>query len=166
ANVIYLPTYRRIEKDYFSIYGDIDKRVANYIINLFPEIDDKIYNEKLLDKNNFSETEEDLNKLFSNIINSRNTEKWIKSKSNNEKLEMIEFGMTDVSFKIKEFYDEKKDGKVQVINQFVDLINKYLNSQKLILFDEELCELYVENKSVKEKLNLNDLSSGEKQLIS
>ena len=111
VSVIYLPTYRRIEKDYFSIYGDIDKRVANYIVTLFPEIGDKIIYEKENNRNSFSETEEDLNKIFSNIINFRNSENWLKSKSSNEKLEMIEFGMYDVNFKIKEFYSNDNNDR-------------------------------------------------------
>ena len=166
VSVIYLPTYRRIEKDYFSIYGDIDKRVANYIVTLFPEIGDKIIYEKENNRNSFSETEEDLNKIFSNIINFRNSENWLKSKSSNEKLEMIEFGMNDVNFKIKEFYSNDNNDRISIINQFIDLINKYLSDEKSLYFDEQYCELIIINNIKKISFNLNDLSSGEKQLIS
>jgi ABC-type transport system involved in cytochrome c biogenesis ATPase subunit len=166
VSVIYLPTYRRIEKDYFSIYGDIDKRVANYIVTLFPEIADRIINEKEKNRNSFSETEEDLNKIFSNIISFRNSENWLKSKSSNEKLEMIEFGMNDVNFKIKEFYSNNNNDRTSIINQFIALINKYLNDEKSLYFDEKYCELIIINKIKKTSFSLNDLSSGEKQLIS
>lgn len=166
VSVIYLPTYRRIEKDYFSIYGDIDKRVANYIVTLFPEIADRIINEKEKNRNSFSETEEDLNKIFSNIISFRNSENWLKSKSSNEKLEMIEFGMNDVNFKIKEFYSNNNYDRASIINQFTALINKYLNDEKSLYFDEKYCELIILNEIEKTSFSLNDLSSGEKQLIS
>ncbi len=164
SNIIFLPTYRRIEKDYFSIYGDVNKRVANYVINLFPEIEDKIHREKKY--NNSSETEEDLNRIFSSIIDSRNTEKWNKTKSNTERLEMIEFGMTDVSFRLKEFCETVSSERRIIVNEFVELINKYFNKSKRIIFDNEQHELFVENINSKCKLSLKDLSSGEKQLVS
>lgn len=165
ANVIFLPTYRRIEQDYFSVYGDIDKRVSNYIINLLPEIDQKIQKEKEENKNSFSETEDDLANLFSRIIDTRNNEKWLKVKSGNEKLEMIEFGMSDVNFKISEFYEEK-NGKVHVIHEFTALLNKYFSSSKQIYFDENQCKLFIKILNSDISLNLESLSSGEKQLIS
>lgn len=157
-NVIYLPTYRRIEKDYFSLYGDIDKRIVNSIKNLIPEI--KSESVKYSD-----ETKEDLNKIYSNVINSRNIERWIKSKSNNEKLEMIEFGMTDVNFRLKHFLNEDSSKK-KIVNSLIELLNKYFGDSKQIFFNEQLIELEIVNVEINEVYNLESLSSGEKQLVS
>ncbi|PRZ23440.1 AAA family ATPase [Flavobacterium granuli] len=173
VNVIYLPTYRRIEKDYFSLYGDIDKRVTSYVLQLFPEIADKISSEKKSadgeirdDTNNYSETEKDLDSIFSNIISSRNNEKWIKSKSNLENLEMIEFGMSDVNFRINQFNPKESPEKNSVLERFIILINKYLNDTKKIIFDDSSCEFYLYDNIKDVNYSLEHLSSGEKQLIS
>jgi predicted ATPase len=178
VNVIYLPTYRRIEKDYFSLYGDIDKRVTSYVLRLFPEIMDKINFEKKSDDgrdkkeigddnvNNYSETEKDLNNIFSNIISSRNNEKWIKSKSNSENLEMIEFGMSDVNFRIDQFNPQENSEKKAILERFIILINKYLSDTKKIIFDDSSCEFYLHDKIKDVNYSLEHLSSGEKQLIS
>lgn len=175
-NVIYLPTYRRIEKDYFSLYGDIDKRVTSHVLRLFPEIMDKINFEKksgderdkkeIGDVNNYSETEKDLNSIFSNIISSRNNEKWLKSKSNLENLEMIEFGMSDVNFRINQFNPEESSEKKAVLERFIMLINKYLSDTKKIIFDDSYCEFYLHDTIKDVNYSLEHLSSGEKQLIS
>ncbi|NHN24555.1 ATP-binding protein [Flavobacterium jejuense] len=165
-NVIYLPTYRRIEKDYFSIYGDIDKRVSNYILTLYPEIRNIIIKEKSQNNSDFSETEEDLNKIFTKIISSRNNEKWLKNKTIVDKLEMIEFGMTDVNFRLKEFYQLNLDKKNELIVSFIELINRYFNKEKTLFFDDQYCELFLKNNNKNIITNLHDLSSGEKQLIS
>lgn len=178
VNLIYLPTYRRIEKDYFSLYGDIDKRVTSYVLRLFPEIMDKINFEKKSDDgrdkketgyddlHNYSETEKDLNNIFSNIISSRNNEKWIKSKSNSENLEMIEFGMSDVNFRINQFNPHENSEKKAILERFIVLINKYLSDTKKIIFDDSFCEFYLYDTIREVNYNLEHLSSGEKQLIS
>ncbi|MFH6963615.1 AAA family ATPase [Flavobacterium plurextorum] len=166
VSVIYLPTYRRIEKDYFSIFGDMDKRLSSYITNLFPEIRERIVVEKSENDNSYSDTEEDLNKIFSEIINSRNNEKWLKNKNSTDKLEMIEFGMNDVNFKIKQFFSEKDIFRLESINKFLTLINRYLNDQKKLFLDQDYCELKILNNENQSQFNLNSLSSGEKQLIS
>jgi ABC-type lipoprotein export system ATPase subunit len=165
VSVIYLPTYRRIEKDYFSIFGDIDRRVANYVTTLFPEIRERISKDKEYNETDFSETEEDLNNIFSDIINSRNNEKWLKSKGSNEKLEMIEFGMSDVNFKVKEFNSDNNVDKGQTIERFTELINKYLPNNKRLLFEKEYGNLLLFDSLKEIRFGLNDLSSGEKQLV-
>lgn len=166
VNVIYLPTYRRIERDYFSLYGDINSRVAIGLLNLFPEIGQKIKDEKVDSENSFSDSEEQLNKLFANIIDSRNNEKWIKNNSNQESLEMIEFGMSDISFKVGLYIERNPLDYSKIINAFIVLINKYFSTDKQLIFDFESRLFYLENKSSNKYFSLETLSSGEKQLIS
>ena len=73
--------------------------------------------------------------------------------------------MNDVNFKIKEFYKNDIE-TIRIINEYCSLLNKYLNNDKLLIFNKDNCELIVYNKTKEIYYELNILSSGEKQLIS
>ncbi|WP_332854859.1 AAA family ATPase [Duganella sp. S19_KUP01_CR8] len=61
-------------------------------------------------------------------------------------------------------YEEQKVFDQQ-INRFVDTINEYFNDKKMV-YDEVDPKIYVSSKRSKKVIELNTLSSGEKQLIS
>ncbi len=166
-SVIYLPTYRRIERDFFHLFGDMDKRFEIYLKSLFPELKTKILNEKE-ENDNFSDTEEDLKKVFSDLWNLMDNEKWKKDKSDFDFLELVEFGMNDVKFKVSNILKKIEEGdkdSIGVLGVFIECCNKYLTNEKELIVKKKSRTLKVNLENSKE-VELDDLSSGEKQIVS
>lgn len=66
--------------------------------------------------------------------------------------------------KLIKLYEDQRDLDV-AIKQFKDTCNKYLNDKQFV-YDESAVELYVESNHNRTKLDLECLSSGEKQIVS
>ncbi len=66
--------------------------------------------------------------------------------------------------KLIKIYNKQKE-KDELIKQFTNICNKYLVG-KNFHYDESLVEVYIENELTKKPLNIDTLSSGEKQLVS
>jgi energy-coupling factor transporter ATP-binding protein EcfA2 len=90
---LYLPTYRRIERGFSLLYGDINKRLEQHIRQLLPETDLKIHTEKKSSNSSYSETENDLLSIFEIIWEKRDFERWSSKHDGNFHMELIEFGM-------------------------------------------------------------------------
>ncbi|MEL4897668.1 AAA family ATPase [Crocosphaera sp. Alani8] len=54
----------------------------------------------------------------------------------------------------------------ETIKSFVNVCNKYLNPSKQIIYNESAAEIYIEQTRNNENIELSNLSSGEKQIIS
>jgi predicted ATPase len=66
--------------------------------------------------------------------------------------------------KLIKLYEDQRDLDI-AIKQFKDTCNKYLNDKQFV-YDESAVELYVESNYNRAKLDLECLSSGEKQIVS
>lgn len=165
ANVIYLPTYRRIERDYEVLYGDIGKRLAQHIQQLFPEISYRINEEKNNSEfNRFSETENDIIGLFEALWTKRDYERWSSRLDKSFHLELIEFGMDDVRYHIQNLIVDKQYEKI--ILNFLEICNRYITGHKKIVVIAKTRLIAVEIMNKKELLPLESLSAGEKQILS
>ncbi|WP_407267500.1 hypothetical protein [Tenacibaculum maritimum] len=167
TSVIYLPTYRRIERNFLQLFGDMDKRLEIYLKSLLPELNTRILDERGYNEN-FSDTEEDLKRVFSDIWDLIDNEKWKKEKKEFEILELVEFGMNDVKLKVSNVLKEIEEGSkelIPTINEFKSCCDKYLTNGKTLGFKEKSRNIIVNINNDKE-VGLDDLSSGEKQIVS
>lgn len=191
-NVEYLPTYRRIEKEYFK---EVDNRIGNETeINfgmrdvekiiktltqeittethrLFSEMNNEILYELL--NNNKILTSQEKNDLVSNpkieivlsrIKNLNDNSNIIESLAEaiNQKDAHGEF-LGYYLLKILNIY-EKQEEKEKRIRCFIDICNSYLYNKKFIYLAEET-KIKILDEDENEIL-LSTLSSGEKQIIS
>ncbi|MEO6286754.1 MAG: AAA family ATPase [Dyadobacter sp.] len=165
VNLIYLPTYRRIERSYEILYGDIGKRLAQHIKQLFPEINYKIQDEKnSSEPSRFSETETDILGLFDAIWTKRDFERWTSRLDKNFHLELIEFGMEDVRYHIQNLLSDPKND--HIVKNYLEVCNRYLSSDKKIISASKTMVLAVEFSVKKDLQPLDILSAGEKQILS
>ncbi|ASU32116.1 AAA family ATPase [Mucilaginibacter xinganensis] len=170
VNIIYLPTYRRIERDFHSLFGDLNKRLEQHILNLVPEINLRIESEKSENDNEESETEADLQKVFSELWKTRDIEKWKRKKNESSQLELIEFGMNDVKYKLSELLKKNELNQIAennlLVDQFLVNCNKYLSNQKEMRLSKNSNFLEIQRINLEDCLDLDTLSSGEKQIVS
>ena len=165
TNVIYLPTYRRIERNYEVLYGDIGKRLSQHIQQLFPEINFKIINEKNnSEPSRFSETENDIVGLFDALWTKRDFERWSSRLDKTFHLELIEFGMDDVRYYIQSLIAESS--YEDNIQNYLQTCNRYIGDEKQIVITPKSKSIAIELNSSKEFLPLSSLSAGEKQILS
>lgn len=168
VSVIYLPTYRRIERNFSNLFGDIDKRLEIYLKSLMPELIAKIDNEKDESDENYSDTENDLKKVFSDLWNLRYNEKWKKEEKEFDFLELTEFGMDDVNIKVSEILKKIEEGNSELnesLMNFKNCCDNYLTNGKKIKIRKKSRTLAIKLSNHK-KVKLEHLSSGEKQIVS
>jgi len=174
SDILYLPTYRRIERSFGSIFPELDNQFALTMERSFPAIRERILLEKKQSEDGVSETELDLKRLFSDLWRSIDYERWRKSSESPEHIEFVEFGMDDVEYKLNYILsllkdsDHVKDNQKleQTIMSFIELCNKYLEKNKNIIYDSSSKKISVRLKSTDKAISLNALSSGEKQILS
>jgi ABC-type lipoprotein export system ATPase subunit len=167
VSVIYLPTYRRIERVFNDLFGDMEKTLEIHLKNIIPELNERIDSEKE-ENNGYSDTDEDLKKVFSDLWSSHSKEKWRKEKKDFIFLELTEFGMDDVNIKVSKILKSIEEGNVELnssLDKFINCCNSYLTKNKKLKIKDKSRTLIIELKNSK-KVNLNNLSSGEKQIVS
>lgn len=222
---VYLPTYRRIEKDLKNIFPDlmgsmdkyefrrrrrfyieqpnylelvefgmedvkylIDNRCQELKNNFYNNLSKKItgsYLEDILNKKykNFDTrqlkkvTDDSLNyisKRLDDTLLSQEGKKNLKTFVTEIKNEKSNFNDEDrinayFIWKLFEIYKVQQKAE-QDINKFVNICNSYLGSQKTFLYDNENSKIVIElsdkKSGKKSKLEYQDLSSGEKQIVS
>lgn len=139
--VLFLPTYRRIEQDFDKIFQDF-----NY---------SGIVEKKLAGNKDVIEDDIDIIKVWNEII----AENWNK---NDETLELAEFGLKDIEFKLNKAI-KNNNKKVEV---FIKKCNSFFVNKEL-LFDNLKIKVKLNNSDNKHELNKENIfSSGEKQIIS
>ena len=172
--ILFLPTYRRTEKSFLEIHSDLSKIAKNFIldnfeVNLTEQYKNELENE-FKDKNEFNEIEleKTQNKELENKLNDFFKDLWndyeeIKKDKNIS--EISEFGTKDIEIIINEYII--KTEKIQLDKNFINFTNvcsKYLSETKNIKLENNELKLYLKN--LKKEIKLNELSSGEKQIIS
>jgi predicted ATP-binding protein involved in virulence len=164
-NILYLPTYRRIERNFEDLYADLDKRLAQYIRQLFPQIQKQIEDEKLTSEQLYSETEVDISNIFENLWRERDYERWNNDLSKPFSMELIEFGMDDVQFRFSEALSKNIENR-DLIEMYLKICNTYLGDYKEIVLTQSGKYFLIKSKQTEETLPLSVLSSGEKQIMS
>lgn len=195
SEIMYFPTYRRVEEDLHNLGYNDDEFLEEEstliqfgmddVQRKFTLLENKIDN---LLKNGISNFTKDLLKIITS--NNSKVDSDIFDKINDTDLEIIfsRIGSTldvvtqeavkksvqskefpnDASAlllqKLVELYDEQKPLD-KAIKIFRDICNKYLINKE-IFYDESGIKIYVKSKITDDKINLKDLSSGEKQIIS
>lgn len=165
ASFLYLPTYRRIERGFKRLFGDMGKRLESHLIQLIPEIDKRIQEEKDLNGSSFSETENDIRSIFDTIWSTRDLERWTL-KNNNFCFELIEFGMDDVQFRISNYianFGEKSEDRILF---YLEKCNKYLTTNKKLILTSNGKRLGIKVNDCEKVFSLDILSAGEKHIIS
>lgn len=192
-NILYFPTYRRIEVD-------IDYRSNEKIRNTSYEINFGMNDVESIISKLTSSLKQDAIKYYSamngDILNDLLSDKSIKSNTNikidREKINIIigRIGESNIKQvdKLKDFVNNTKNKyknkeflyyylekliniyeKQKVIDEkikkYTNVCNKYLVNKRVV-YDEVMVEVSIEDKRSKKKISFNDLSSGEKQIIS
>lgn len=187
--VLYFPTYRRIEKDYTFNFENNDnieinfgmKDVEKIIQNLTNKLRDEIVkyystmNNKILEEMLTFNKEElicqqreiDQNKLeiLINRIGKDNAALLTKvqEKLKDQKSDTDSLFLKFYILKLIDVYDSQKEVEDRIRN-YVTVCNKYFNHKKMN-YNEESLKVSITNE-FDEEISLQNLSSGEKQLVS
>lgn len=193
--ILYFPTYRRIEEDMSKLGLDVDKdNVKNRLIQFgMSDVENRInkiletirlaamtgftkmtgvllkqyLDNEFLDGKKQNIDEEKLNIALDRIGEEIETSDKIKIKElvangeiykdNNEHLLNLIINLI-ASYEKQSFYDEK-------VKRFKDVCNGYLDGKKYV-YDESNVTLEIYRKNYKKPINIKNLSSGEKQVLS
>jgi predicted ATP-dependent endonuclease of OLD family len=195
SEIMYFPTYRRVEEDLHNLGYDDDEfieeesgliqfgmdDVQRKFIQLENTIDNLLkngissftkdllkiitsnnskVNDKIFDKINDTDLEIIFSRIGSSLdIDTKNTVKEsVKTKKFPNEASAL------LLQKLVELYDEQKpfDKSIKI---FRDICNKYLINKE-VFYDESAIKIYIKSKITNNKIDLKDLSSGEKQIIS
>lgn len=189
-NIEYFPTYRRIEKKFETIdrinydseinfgMSDVEKLIENLIDKiksdtavLFSKINKEIIYELIADDEDmiFSNAQNIINNPNIYVIlnrvkylnDSRDLMELINKKLKDEGLKGRFLGY--YLLKINNIY-EKQEKNESKIKKFIEVCNSYLFNKKFIYLDKETRVKVVDEEE--KEINLSDLSSGEKQIVS
>lgn len=186
----YFPTYRRIEKNFEIIeknncdleinfgMSDVEKLINNLTEKiksdtaiLFSKMNKEIIYELIDDDKKISSS--DAKKLIGNsniqvVLNriqdlndTRDLKELLDKKLNIKDLEGKFLGY--YLLKINNIY-EKQEKNESKIKKFIEVCNSYLFNKKFIYLDKETKVKMIDEEE--KKINLSDLSSGEKQIVS
>lgn len=197
-DIIYFPTYRRIEEDLKNLgfENDVKQNGDNRLIQFGMEDVSKTINHKLYEIKNatiegFSTlTGELLNQYVTGDLNLKDKEKLIQSgvlkiilervgenirpETRTEIIQLVESGTIftdDEKYKyllnfiseLIRIYDEQKELD-NTIKEFSEVCSKYLRGKRLSYNESKLTLNVLDKKD--QSIDLKDLSSGEKQIIS
>lgn len=152
---------QKIKDDTMASYSKISGGMLDELLQM-PNFSAEISNSPYLQKN-----EEKLDLVLKRIGSS------ISDQGRSQILELVKSGEIGIPRyqpiayflgNLIKIYEEQKIFDQQ-INQFVFTINGYLNDKEMI-YDEVDPKIYIKSKRSKKIIDLNTLSSGEKQLIS
>ncbi|MGK7886457.1 MAG: AAA family ATPase [Crocosphaera sp.] len=198
-NILYFPTYRRIEEDLSNFgYENIERKDGmNTLIrfgmedvkNEFEQIQQEI---KYTAFESFStvtgeiltqfiegldvtpEMRESINIDILNLILSRVGEQNISNTEQDKIKNLVISGkINDPQYddlvyflsKLINLYESQSEIE-ETIKLFVNVCNKYLKPNKEIVYNESTAEIYIKQTRNNKTIQLNNLSSGEKQIIS
>lgn len=193
--ILYFPTYRRVEEDLYNLGYDEDelrmgednnliqfgmrdvKRRFNYIENTIDKllkeglaqftkdilnvvIDDSEPKDNILDKINESDIEIILSRVGNLLTDTQKDA--VKSIVANKQLKnpLSSYLLQ----KLIDIYEKQKELDNSV-KTFRDVCNKYLIN-KSVFYDESSIDIYIKSTRTNDKIELKDLSSGEKQIVS
>ena len=192
--VIYLPTYRRIEQEISLFSEDIDQSdsplasiefgmsdVEQNLSSLSESIREHVFrsynrvsgqmlgqlvnNQKItksqVDKITKSEEIDIILDRLEPFINERDSTK-LKTQIKNGEIKNNP-QLCHFLTKILDSYNDIRAIE-QSIGDFVNICNSYLNNKKLV-YDPKVSQVYLKSASIEDNMDLNMLSSGEKQLL-
>ncbi|ACB51364.1 putative ATP/GTP-binding protein [Crocosphaera subtropica ATCC 51142] len=155
-------------------FKEIQTEIKNTAFELFSRVTGEMLTHFIEGLNVTQEMRESINIDILNLILSRVGEKNI-SKIEQEKMkELVISGQInepkydDLVYFLSKLINLYQDQKTidETIKSFVNVCNKYLNPSKKIIYDESIAEIYIKQTRNNEIIELNHLSSGEKQIIS
>lgn len=191
-NIIFLPTYRRIENNLEDLFSSSNILRENSNINFGLEDVSSLF--KIIKKNIDDWTVRQLAELNNGIISDMINQKTISDSRKNKILdteyvsEIINILRKDISGndkrkllsiiqkgnkndylflyldKLSRIYDERENLNKDIMN-FVNVCNKYLEN-KYFVYDNSTLEIHIKLKKDNKLIELSSLSSGEKQIIS
>ncbi len=198
-NILFFPTYRRIEKNLYDFvdenvelpyntttliqfgmedvknkFKQIQTEIKNTAFELFSKVTGEMLTQFIEGLNVTTEMRESINIDILNLILSRVGEQNI-SKTEQEKIKnLVTSGKINdskyndlVYFLSKLINLYESQSKIdKTIKSFVNVCNKYLKPNKEIIYNESTAEIYIKQTRNNKTIELNNLSSGEKQIIS
>ncbi|ANO48421.1 ATP-binding protein [Flavobacterium columnare] len=195
SEIMYFPTYRRVEEDLHNLGYDDDEFLDEEVTLIQFGMDDVqkqfVQLEKKIDnllKDGLTQFTKDILNII--VIDNEEPIEDVLEKVNEEDINLIlsRLGtlLTDLqkqsikSFvidkkvnnptskhllnKLVKSYEEQKPYDKRII-VFRDVCNKYLINKE-VFYDERKIKIYIRSKITQEKIDLKNLSSGEKQIIS
>jgi len=188
--ILFLPTYRRIERNVEEVFPDFAKKLTKLLKENIKSISNKItqeintlqtirknykeyedniiipkfITEELLESNTpYSQTEQDIKNEIDNFWEDINKSNKTKNNTNNVLFEeLIGFGMKDIELLIKDHFSKKTSDNI--LSLFIEKCNNFLEQKKIKINKKN--GVFIQQQRDKKKLSLDQLSSGEKQLIS
>ncbi|RYY41650.1 MAG: ATP-binding cassette domain-containing protein [Chitinophagaceae bacterium] len=157
CRILYLPTYRRIERSFDDLFEDLDKRLEEFLSK------QQMLSRFLNGKDDYG-VDEEFGNVFTRIWNERDLERWKKHEVQSY-VEKVEFGMRDVVFKVADFMSTKDENESYntKLELFIKTCNSYLDDKILILRDENKLGSI---DAAGNEIDIDLLSSGEKQMVS
>ncbi|WP_395053643.1 AAA family ATPase [Flavobacterium sp.] len=194
SEILYFPTYRRVEEDLHNLgYNDdefleeettliqfgmedvdkefkkleskIDRLLKEGLTQFTKDVLNIVIDDNVLEKNFLEKTsEEDINLILSRVgpllsdVQKTSIKTIVIEKKVNNQLSV------HLLNKLVESYEKQKPLD-KLIKIFRDVCNKYLVNKE-IFYDESNIKIFIKSKITNEKIELKNLSSGEKQIIS
>ena len=195
--IMYLPTYRRVEEDLSSLgyldddfdgrdqliqfgmadvksrFNKVKSELKDSAVELYTNLNGKVLNQLAsdykADNEQFSKIKkiEDLNIVLSRVgdsISDDSRERIISLVENDQIQDVRYHPLVFVLSNLIDVYNEQKELE-DSIKQFVKVTKKYL-VDKTFEYDENKVDINIINKRTKKPVSLDNLSSGEKQLVS
>ncbi len=153
-NVLYLPTYRRAENSFLEIHKELNKKAKDFLLNNF-EVN--LRNEE----NKTKTLETKLDDFFKDLW----TDYELYKNKDKNNFEISEYGTKDIENIIRIYIENTKEIEKDInLSNFINTCSQYLSETKEIKLIDKKLKLYLNNSE--KEIRLNELSSGEKQIIS
>ncbi len=161
-------------EDVKNKFKQIQTEIKNTAFELFSRVTGEMLTQFIEGLNVTPEMRESINIDILNLILSRVGENNI-DKSEQEKIkklvtsgEINNSNYDDLVYFLSKLIDLYKDQRTidETIKSFVNVCNKYLKPNKEIIYNESTAEIYIQQTRNNQMIELNNLSSGEKQIIS
>ena len=193
-NVVYLPTYRRIEESLDNLYqegrvesislksikfgmSDVDSKIKDLTSEMLKSLQTEFHKlngqmlSKLISNTIVSDCEDKVDYDTVKLILERLSSEYFSIEDKNNILNMVEKktlfnNPTLYQFIISliDVYSQQAETE-NLIREFIAICNKYLVN-KAFIYDENRVEVKIVRKKSGQKIDLHMLSSGEKQIVS
>lgn len=137
-------------------FSKISSEILSQLVKGLPPV-----NKEFLDKISLKDVEIILARVGEQI--SDEDKEKIKQIVSEKRIETKDASLLYFLEKLISIYEEQKEIDEQIRN-FCNVCNKYLEDKELV-YDEGLIDIYVRKKSYNQRLELSNLSSGEKQIF-
>lgn len=194
-NVLYLPTYRRIEESLDNLYqgggrkekislksinfgmSDVDAKIRDLTSKILKSLQTEFQKlngqmlSRLISNRAVSEHEDKVNYDTVSLILERLPSQYL---SNKEKLDILDMVREETLSKNQTLYQfiislidvySQQAETENLIREFISICNKYLVNKEFI-YDENKVEVKIVRKKSNQEIDLHMLSSGEKQIVS